>query len=77
MRELNTDSEHEITLDMFIESRFASEYHQNVKFTKWEDFINSKDIGIKCTPIQDQEYYWNYEIIDEKKWNYARIKYEF
>lgn len=42
---------------------------------KWEDFVNSMDIGVECKMVEGT--HWSYEITNKKKWNYARIKYEF
>lgn len=47
-------------------------------YQNWEDFIESKDLGIICTKTantssEDDKY----EIVDEKKWTLTKIKYGF
>lgn len=40
----------------------------------WGLFIDEQDLGISFVPIEYSDYY-NYDIVDEKKWALARIKY--
>jgi len=46
----------------------------HTSWSDWPDFINQKDMGIKCSFIENRAYL-NYEIVDEKKWLLAKLKY--
>jgi hypothetical protein len=53
---------------------FYPEYG-NSTTTDWIHFIRSKDIGLECS-INENKFHWDYKIINDKKWNYTKIKYE-
>ena len=50
-----------------------------VSYYPWEEFINSKNLGIECNREYGTEKFiqFTYKIVDEKKWDYTKIKYEF
>jgi hypothetical protein len=66
------------TLAGIIWHRFKIDYP--LSGVKWEDFVNSMDIGVECKMVERTHWsykHWSYKITNKKKWNYARIKYEF
>jgi len=40
----------------------------------WDDFIIYKDLGIVSVGKRTQ---WTYQIVNEKKWIFAKLKYGF
>lgn len=75
MQELNTDFDAHV-FSRAIFDTFFPEYKTSSVYN-WIDFIESKNIGLVCVTTNLYDPFWTYKIIDEKKWNYARIKYEF
>jgi hypothetical protein len=68
----------------FVESDLANDFwhyfgreYELSKGMNWIQFIKSLDLGIECVEENKANLYWSYEITNKKKWNYARIKYEF
>ena len=67
--------------DTFINStiyiHFRNEYYSNnnnlFKNNIWNNFIESKDLGVICLSHFNDEY----KIVDEKKWMLTKIKYGF
>ncbi len=51
---------------------FRNEYFSN-KNNIWNNFIESKDLGVICLSYLKDEY----RIVDEKKWLINKIKYGF
>jgi len=51
---------------------FRNEYFSNKK-NPWDNFIESKDLGVICISYLRDEY----RIVDEKKWLINKIKYGF
>lgn len=59
-----------------IYKKFKDDEYRYV-FRTWESFIKSKDLGIRYInkfPWVDS-YFEDYEVVDQKKWLFARIKY--
>ena len=55
---------------------FRNEYYSNnnnlFKNNIWNNFIESKDLGVICLSFNDE-----YKIVDEKKWLLSKLKYGF
>ncbi len=52
-------------------NKFSNEYN-NSCILRWSKFIKSKDLGIICIDLLNDEY----RIVDEQKWLYSRLKYD-
>jgi len=63
--------------DIFINStiyiHFRNEYYSNKNNHIWNNFIESKDLGVICLSYLNDEY----KIIDKKKWMLTKLKYGF
>jgi hypothetical protein len=58
-----------------LENVFYHEWLQDENLLNWKTFINEKDLGIIYFGRSLSKNLTEYEIIDEKKWLLAKIKY--
>jgi hypothetical protein len=74
---MESDIDPKNDLDSCLWKIFCDEYVSHVSHRDWSgwiDFINQKDLGVKCT-ITENKGYLNYEIVDHKKWLLSKLKY--
>jgi len=62
-------------INVRIISKLGLEFCHNDEIYSWSEFIKSKDLGIIVFDFNGSPSKYIYEIIDEKKWLIARIKY--
>lgn len=43
------------------------------EFVPWEEFINTKDLGIEC--IRDEAWVFRYVVTDAQRWMINKIRY--
>lgn len=67
-------------VDDIVYRTFVYDFHSH-KLTKWKEYIQSKNLGIKhIENVFNSQTFLNssiYEIVDQKKWLLAKIKYGF
>ena len=51
----------------------TEEWKRKKLYDSWHSFIKSKDFGIVCIDLVEDEY----RVEDDKKWTLAKIKYGF
>jgi hypothetical protein len=52
------------------------EFYRANPYVNWRDFIDAKDLGVVVSHKNNQLYYV-YIVLDEKKWLINKIKYGF
>jgi|688.fasta_scaffold191878_4 hypothetical protein len=73
---MGSDIDGRLIFDAFREAWYNAGYSYLPKASnRWKYFIKDLDIGIVCYDSNDWSPMDRYEIVDEKKWALAKIKY--